>query len=421
MLKFIFHIFFFIYPPIFNPKNRNQEKRRSIMGSLSPELSLDFRSTFVPKSVTDFFKQVSMIDNVSERITKLNDFVKSLEDEMRKIDAFKRELPLCMILLKDAILAVKEEESMQCSVSRTQPVLEEFKSLKKEFDEQDFRNGKNYRDQKNWMRSVQLWNSDDSKRDSKFETKINEKGGPVVTQVSLQFCRNKNSERSQVPLKAYSVFPSAMAVRKEDKEEFPIHRLSLCTPGIKNPIEESASSGSRSSGTRAVSSSAMTAPVSLRTGTQQQQQQLSRKQRRCWSPELHRRFVSALQQLGGSQVATPKQIRELMQVDGLTNDEVKSHLQKFRLHTRRLPASTVTPTNQSIVVLGGLLVAEDQFGESSKACSSQSGSPQGPLQLGGTGGTSTTGGDSTEDDDNDVKSESYSWKSRSKRTGKEDA
>lgn len=26
-------------------------------------------------------------------------------------------------------------------------------------------------------------------------------------------------------------------------------------------------------------------------------------------------------------MATPKQIRELMQVDGLTNDEVKSHLQ----------------------------------------------------------------------------------------------
>lgn len=26
-------------------------------------------------------------------------------------------------------------------------------------------------------------------------------------------------------------------------------------------------------------------------------------------------------------VATPKQIREVMQVDGLTNDEVKSHLQ----------------------------------------------------------------------------------------------
>jgi hypothetical protein len=28
-----------------------------------------------------------------------------------------------------------------------------------------------------------------------------------------------------------------------------------------------------------------------------------------------------------AKVATPKQIRELMKVDGLTNDEVKSHLQ----------------------------------------------------------------------------------------------
>jgi hypothetical protein len=31
-------------------------------------------------------------------------------------------------------------------------------------------------------------------------------------------------------------------------------------------------------------------------------------------------------------VATPKQIRELMRVDGLTNDEVKSHLQVSVLH-----------------------------------------------------------------------------------------
>jgi SHAQKYF class myb-like DNA-binding protein len=32
-----------------------------------------------------------------------------------------------------------------------------------------------------------------------------------------------------------------------------------------------------------------------------QPQQTSRKQRRCWSPELHRRFVNALQKLGGTQ------------------------------------------------------------------------------------------------------------------------
>lgn len=32
----------------------------------------------------------------------------------------------------------------------------------------------------------------------------------------------------------------------------------------------------------------------------QTQSQTRRKQRRCWSPELHRRFLHALQQLGGS-------------------------------------------------------------------------------------------------------------------------
>ncbi|PPR84751.1 hypothetical protein GOBAR_AA35959 [Gossypium barbadense] len=71
--------------------------------------------------------------------------------------------------------------------------------------------------------------------------------------------------------------------------------------------------------------------------------------------------------IDAGEMATPKQIRELMQVDSLTNDEVKSHL---------------------------------QFGESSKGSSSQSGSPQGPLQLAtNTGGTSTIACESMEDDE----------------------
>lgn len=71
------------------------------MGSVPPELSLDFAPSFVPKTITDFLREVSMIGSVSERALKLDDFVKRLEEEMGKIDAFKRELPLCMILLND--------------------------------------------------------------------------------------------------------------------------------------------------------------------------------------------------------------------------------------------------------------------------------------------------------------------------------
>ncbi|KAK4784264.1 hypothetical protein SAY86_018632 [Trapa natans] len=83
--------------------------------------------------------------------------------------------------------------------------------------------------------------------------------------------------------------------------------------------------------------------------------QTYRKPRRCWSQELHRKFLDALQTLGGSQVATPRQIMELMKDEGLTNDEVKGHLQKYRLHNRP-PSTSRSPQAVSgpAPVIGGI-------------------------------------------------------------------
>ncbi|XP_049354888.1 two-component response regulator ARR2-like [Solanum verrucosum] len=61
----------------------------------------------------------------------------------------------------------------------------------------------------------------------------------------------------------------------------------------------------------------------------------SKKPRVVWSVELHQQFVQAVNQLGIDK-AVPKKILELMNVPGLTRENVASHLQKYRLYLRRL-------------------------------------------------------------------------------------
>ncbi|KAK9272974.1 hypothetical protein L1049_003354 [Liquidambar formosana] len=149
--------------------------------------------------------------------------------------------------------------------------------------------------------------------------------------------------------------------------------------------------------------------------------------RRCWSPELHDRFMKALEKLGGSEAATPKQIRELMRVDGLTNDQVKSHLQvdfeslflgngdleresmgligslehgvlthdlKYRLHNRRSPATDaspdVNPANPP-ANFPGFLAPGDQYKGNWMPSATLPKSPQDPRHIAGAaGGTLTT-------------------------------
>ncbi|EYU30138.1 hypothetical protein ABFS82_05G047400 [Erythranthe guttata] len=61
----------------------------------------------------------------------------------------------------------------------------------------------------------------------------------------------------------------------------------------------------------------------------------SKKPRVVWSVELHQQFVGAVNQLGIDK-AVPKRILELMNVPGLSRENVASHLQKFRLYLKRL-------------------------------------------------------------------------------------
>ncbi|KAL5989484.1 glucokinase [Asimina triloba] len=56
-----------------------------------------------------------------------------------------------------------------------------------------------------------------------------------------------------------------------------------------------------------------------------------------WTPELHRRFVQAVEQLGVDK-AVPSRILELMGIDCLTRHNIASHLQKYRSHRKHVVA-----------------------------------------------------------------------------------
>ncbi|KAL8027705.1 hypothetical protein ABFX02_14G113200 [Erythranthe guttata] len=321
---------------------------------IPPELTLDCGGaspeTRVPTTTGNFLVGISSIQNSPEKISKLEDYVSRLDDEMKKIDAFKRELPLCMLLLNDAIAKIKEE-LIQCRNSITEPIIEEFIPLKKSLPKKEDDKIDSV-DKMNWMSSVQLWNSDNHPN-----TENKKKWGGVDL---IKSGNNRTEGRAFSSFKRCADLPA----------------LSLATPEIKNSKKEEICSSDfspKSSSSRSGSSSATNTDQS--NSKSKLPNQTSRKQRRCWSPELHRRFISALEHLGGPQSATPKQIRDLMQVHGLTNDEVKSHLQKYRLLARKL-----APKTNTLVGIGSLWMPQQQK-ESSKKSNSQFGSPVGPLLL----------------------------------------
>ncbi|KAJ8436300.1 hypothetical protein Cgig2_017437 [Carnegiea gigantea] len=72
-------------------------------------------------------------------------------------------------------------------------------------------------------------------------------------------------------------------------------------------------------------------------GNNNDNNQGKRKPKVDWTPELHRRFVQAVEQLGVDK-AVPSRILELMGIDCLTRHNIASHLQKYRSHRKHLLA-----------------------------------------------------------------------------------
>ncbi|XP_019192374.1 PREDICTED: myb family transcription factor EFM-like isoform X2 [Ipomoea nil] len=358
------------------------------MMASSSELSLDCKPqhsySMLLKSFGD--QQQTTTDH-HQTSQKLEEFLARLEEERLKIDAFKRELPLCMQLLTNAMEASRQQLQSYKANNQggTRPVLEEFIPLKNSSSSCDNNGGAEKMamaaanmasDKANWMTSAQLWSDQGNEGAGKkqhpsigvasspkeneiigfsmspkagnLEKRNNNNNGGGGPGAFLPFSKDRSSSGPPAPTLALasSCEDNVEADKKNNNNN--VSEIIVNNPPSKaNNHSGDASSMSQPDGQTTSATAAAAAAT-----------QPQRKARRCWSPDLHRRFVNALQMLGGSQVATPKQIRELMKVDGLTNDEVKSHLQKYRLHTRRpIPSPQTAATGApQLVVLGGIWV-----------------------------------------------------------------
>ncbi|CAL0299749.1 unnamed protein product [Lupinus luteus] len=283
------------------------------------------------------------------------DYIQALEHERCKIQVFSKELPLSLDLITQAIDACRQQLSgttteynlnvqSECSGQTTSmegPVLEEFIPIKKrassDCDDEDEQyshkskvskdTNKNNTDKRksDWLRSVQLWNPN-----------------PLAEE-------DVSREVSVMEVKTSGGIGALHPFHKEEKAGKTIE--SLCKAPSSKPAV-------------AASSTAMTIAKDNAESSKREEKDGDRKQRRCWSPALHKSFLQALQQLGGADNATPKQIRELMKVDGLTNDEVKSHLQKYRLHTRRpspMNHNNDNPQAAPFVLVGNIYVQPHEY------------------------------------------------------------
>ncbi|KAK7344897.1 hypothetical protein VNO77_15111 [Canavalia gladiata] len=100
-------------------------------------------------------------------------------------------------------------------------------------------------------------------------------------------------------------------------------------PPSSNPLPSSGNLTQPNSGEFADS-------VELGSGTAGEEPARTLKRPRLvWTPQLHKRFVDAVAHLGIKN-AVPKTIMQLMSVDGLTRENVASHLQKYRLYLKRM-------------------------------------------------------------------------------------
>ncbi|KAI7749699.1 hypothetical protein M8C21_008919 [Ambrosia artemisiifolia] len=247
---------------------------------------------------------------------RCQEYMKALESERRKIQVFERELPLCLELVTQAIEGCRQQ---MCGTTTDYlsngPVLEEFIPVKRNIS------------------------ADEDDHDGQEQSQLFDKPNIVSSKLDKSSSFKKEDWLRSAQLSIQAPDPLDLSPKK-----VPVVEVKRNGCGAFHPFKKEKCSGAApATGTAKLSVDPTgDASSTAETGSGgggggdcgskiEDKGQLNRKARRCWSPELHRRFLQALQQLGGA-------------------------------HGRR-PSSTIHNNSQTpqFVVVGGLWVPPPEY------------------------------------------------------------
>lgn len=119
------------------------------------------------------------------------------------------------------------------------------------------------------------------------------------------------------------------------------HADEVAAAGNNNSDSGEAGCGGAFAGEKSPSSTASSSQeAESRRKVSKKHSQGKKKAKVDWTPELHRRFVQAVEELGIDK-AVPSRILEIMGIDSLTRHNIASHLQKYRSHRKHMLAREV--------------------------------------------------------------------------------
>ena len=89
----------------------------------SPVVNINSNLRHTPMRISEFLSELSIMDDDSEKIMKLNDFICSLEDELNRIFRFQQQFPFSVLFLKEGSLSPPVKHVLLIPIGRSKELL----------------------------------------------------------------------------------------------------------------------------------------------------------------------------------------------------------------------------------------------------------------------------------------------------------